>query len=74
MKLVRGIGTTDTSYWQAPQTNFLYLQEQSQGKAPNFSATCENRKFGIILVQSYWLIWLFVSFVVTYFLGYIILP
>lgn len=74
MKRARGIGPSGPSYWQVPQPpGPSYWQAQNQGKSPDFTATCENKKFGIILVQSYWFIWLFVSFVVTYLLGYIIL-
>jgi len=62
MKL-RGIGSIGPTYWRPP----------SQCEAHNFNATCENKKLGIILVQSYWFIWLFFSFVLTYLMGYIIL-
>lgn len=70
-KIGRPIGPL---YSPAPQLqpNPAYWRAQNQCKA-SFPATGEKKKFRNLLIQSYWVIWLLLSFIVAYVLGFLIL-
>ncbi|MDA8228367.1 MAG: hypothetical protein M0T74_11840 [Desulfitobacterium hafniense] len=61
------LGLRGTSSWQTPEPMY------HKGVEPACTRSCPNEELSLIFVQSYWVIWLILSFVGSYVLGFLIL-
>lgn len=61
------LGQRGTSRRQTPEPMY------HKGVEPACIRSCSNEELSLILVQSYWVIWLVLSFIGSYTLGFLIL-